>query len=99
MADQLSFNLSLPPDTLVQLWTPDEIYDRLDQQNINKFVEDRRVERKGPLVTPKVLAEYLSMWSNTQPHGGIIIVGVEDDGKITGLSKISSSQKNNLESL
>jgi ATP-dependent DNA helicase RecG len=99
MAEQLSFNLVLPERTLIQLWTPDEIYDRLDAQNIHQFAEDRRVERKGAAVQPKVLAEYLSMWSNTQPHGGLIIVGIENDGKVTGCRQMSIPYKNSLESL
>lgn len=99
MAEQLSFNLTLPAQSLIQLWTPDEIYDRLSDGNISQFVEDRRVERKGTNVQPKALAEYLSMWSNTQPHGGLIIVGVDNDGTISGCKNLATSHKNNLENL
>lgn len=99
MAEQLSFNLVLPSESLIQLWTPDEIYDRLNEANLHQFVEDKRVERKSIQVQPKTLAEYLSMWSNTQPHGGIIIVGVENNGRVTGCAKMAPEHKNNLESL
>ena len=34
--------------------------------------------------TPMLLAVYVSMWANTPPAGGLIAVGIEDDGKITG---------------
>lgn len=97
--DQLSFDLPLPAAGLTQLWTPIEIYERLDAENIYKFLEDRRVEHKGIGVQPKALAEYLSMWSNTQPHGGLIIVGINNAGQIEGCNALSQSHKNSLESL
>jgi ATP-dependent DNA helicase RecG len=99
VTEQFSFDLTLPEERLVQLWTPDEIYDRLSEHNLKQFLEDRRIERKNGSVQPKAMAEYLSMWSNTQPHGGIILVGIEDDGKITGCRNISIEHKNALESL
>lgn len=99
MSQQLTFDLSFPSETLIQLWTPDEIYDRIDASNVLAFVEDRRVERKGIGVQPKALAEYLSMWSNTQPHGGIIIVGINNGGEVEGCLGLSPARKNDLESL
>ncbi|MFC6048630.1 helix-turn-helix domain-containing protein [Methylobacterium hispanicum] len=99
MDEQFAFKLVPPRAELIQLWTPDEIYDRLDLYNIEQFVEDRRVERKSASVQPRALAEYLSMWSNTQPHGGIIIVGIDDSGRLSGCKKIAASHKNTLESL
>lgn len=99
MAEQLSLNLELPESEMLQLWSPDEIYDRLTEATLPRLVENRRVERKGVNVQAKTLAEYLSMWSNTQPHGGLIIVGVENNGKISGFSGTSPQHKNDLESL
>lgn len=99
MAEQLSFDLPLPLPGQIQLWTPDEIYDRLDASSIDLFKENRRIERKGAAVQRNALAEYLSMWSNTQPHGGIILVGVENDGTVTGCARMSREHKNEIESL
>lgn len=99
MAEQLSLELVLPEEKLLQLWTPDEIYDRLNSKNIQAFVEDRRVERKNSRVSAKTLAEYLSMWSNTQPHGGIVIVGIDDNGAISGCTSLSPERKNEIEAL
>jgi len=45
------------------------------------------------------MAEYLSMWSNTQPHGGIILVGIANDGTIEGCKSLGTEGKNNLEKL
>lgn len=99
MDEQLSLGLIFPADELKQLWTPDDIYDRLDEEAVRVFAEDRRVERKGIGVQPNALAEYLSMWSNTQPHGGLIFVGVDNDGSIAGCKSLSPSHKNALETL
>ena len=99
MSRQLTLSFDPPTDTLIQLWTPDEIYDRASDANISIFSEDRRFERKGAAVQPKSLAEYLSMWSNTQPHGGLIAVGIENDGTISGCKGLSPNKKNALESL
>jgi ATP-dependent DNA helicase RecG len=99
MGEQLSLSLTFPTDELKQLWSPDEIYDRLDAVTIKEFVEDRRVERKGAGVQAKALGDYLSMWSNTQPHGGLIFVGVENNGDISGCKGMAVAHKNALETL
>ena len=97
--EQFSFDLTSADTGLIQLWTPDEVYDRLTSTNVRQFVEDRRVERKGQSVQAKTLAEYLSMWSNTQPHGGLIIVGISDKGEIQGCKSLTQQNRNSLESL
>lgn len=99
MGEQLAFTLPIPAEGLVQLWTPSEIFERLDSGNVEHFVEDRRIERKSVSVQPRTLSEYLSMWSNTQPHGGLIIIGVDDAGRVTGCKSAAISHRNSLESL
>ncbi len=37
------------------------------------------------------------MWSNTAPDGGLILVGVSDDGSITGCKSLDPKDKNTLE--
>jgi ATP-dependent DNA helicase RecG len=59
--------------------------------------EDRRVERKPSGVHGKELGEYLSMWANTVPDGGIIVVGMDDDGQFSGCHNLDSNQINALE--
>jgi hypothetical protein len=39
------------------------------------------------------------MWSNTQPHGGLIFVGIEDHGRISGCKSMSQGHKNTPENL
>ena len=38
------------------------------------------------------------MWANTAPDGGILVVGMEDDGAVSGCDKLSIHQINHLES-
>ena len=81
----------------LQLMTPDEIYARADQDLLYKLREDRRIERKPPGFQLRPLGEYFSMWANTRPDGGLILVGVEDDGTPTGCSGLSQDRLNELE--
>jgi ATP-dependent DNA helicase RecG len=100
MPEQLSLDLPSPHPPLPelrQLWTPDDIYGSLDESLLRQFAEDRRVERKSARVEPKALGDYFSMWANTSPEGGIILVGVENDGSISGCRKLSDRQKNDIE--
>lgn len=78
MTEQLTLDLippSPPVPGLPELWTPDDIFATLDEQLLRNFVEDRRLERKTGATAPKDLADYLSMYANTQPHGGVIVRG------------------------
>ena len=65
-------------------WTPDEIYEGVDADRLSNFYEDDRFQRKPAGIHSDALAVYVSMWANTPPAGGLIAVGIEDDGKITG---------------
>jgi ATP-dependent DNA helicase RecG len=96
---QLELDFSTPLPTLPQLWTPDDIYVACDQATISLFREDNRVERKIATISQKALSEYVSMWANTQPHGGITFIGVEDTGKVVGCKAIEQSHLNDLKSV
>jgi ATP-dependent DNA helicase RecG len=65
------------------LLTPDEIYEA-SATLVPTLKEDRRVERKPPRFDPKALGDYFSMWANTQPDGGLILVGIGDGGELIG---------------
>ncbi|PJI55824.1 hypothetical protein CTI14_01640 [Methylobacterium radiotolerans] len=96
---QLAFDFNAPLDTLPQLWTPDDIYDALNEETVQRFREDSRIERKRASVTQRDLADNLSMWANTQPTGGIIFVGVENDGSISGCASIEQEHINQIETV
>src|SRR5262245_18255385 len=72
--------------SVLELWTPDEIFDNATQDTLAKFYEDQRVERKSAGIHADSLATYVCMWANTPPDGGVMALGVEDDGSVTGCS-------------
>ncbi len=81
--------------------TVDEIYERASVDMIRALQkEDRRIERKPAGMHSLALGDYFSMWANTAPDGGVIVIGMEDDeaGTVTGCSKLSMHQLNRLES-
>ncbi len=90
MIEQLALDFeAVPPPRpeLVELWTPDDILAAAKKDGTefpSRFREDSRVEWKSAKYDPKDLADYFSMWANTQPHGGLIVVGVEKNGAISG---------------
>lgn len=81
------------------IWTPRDIWARLNQQIIEYLGEDRRFERKGcRKIGLDDLATYYSTFSNT-PDGGLIIYGVENDGEIVGCNSLSQNQLNDIETV
>jgi ATP-dependent DNA helicase RecG len=84
MAEQVEMDFGPPLPTLPQLWTPDDIFETCTAETIQAFKEDHRVERKPGSIKQNALADYVSMWANTQPHGGITLLGVADNGSIIG---------------
>jgi ATP-dependent DNA helicase RecG len=95
----LQFQLSFSFDTPSSLLTPDEIFQLSGAELLRrlKIKEDRRIERKAAGVQPRLLGEYFSMWANTSPCGGLVIVGMEDDGTLTGCHHLSANQINDRE--
>ena len=79
------------------LLSPDEIYTDADQFLLSKLAEDRRLERKPPGIHGKHLGDYVSMWANTVPDGGLIVVGMENDGAFSGCHRLTADQLNILE--
>ncbi|QCO17179.1 hypothetical protein D3869_18115 (plasmid) [Azospirillum brasilense] len=72
---------------LLELWTPDDIFAAAIRQGgeaLVRFAEDSRIEWKSAKYEPKDLGDYFSMWANTQPSGGLVVVGIEKNGKVGG---------------
>ena len=101
--EQLAFKLDgVPPPRpdLTELWTPDDIYSAIcvDSSVLPiQFREDNRIEWKSARIEPKDLPDYFSMWANTQPEGGIIVVGVEKNGDVTGCLHVGMDRVQQLE--
>ena len=93
MVDQLELSL----EARARLLTVDEIYSLADAAWLKILKEDRRVERKSPGIHARDLAQWFSMWANTAPHGGIIAIGVSDNGEIEGILSASVKHINEIE--
>ena len=77
--------------------SPDEIYASASQELLEKLAEDCRIERKPPGIHRDKLSRYFSMWANTPPYGGLVVIGMGDDGTILGCDSLSAGQLNTLE--
>ena len=78
--------------------SPDQIYARASQKLLETLREDRRIERKPIGIHPDELAKNFSMWANTKPDGGIVVVGIEDDGTVlAGGASVTVDAINRLE--
>jgi ATP-dependent DNA helicase RecG len=78
----------------IALLTPDEIFANASESLLTKLREDPRIERKPGGYHREPLATYISMWANTSPEGGIIALGINDDGTFAGCSEVSQDQLN-----
>lgn len=77
--------------------SPDEIYANASQELLEKLAEDSRIERKPPGIHREKLARYFSMWGNSPPYGGLIVIGIGDEGAILGCSELDAKQLNRIE--
>jgi ATP-dependent DNA helicase RecG len=94
---QLAFVWEAPRTSHVRLMSVDEIYEQITQPLLSELEEDNRFERKPPGVSGRLLGEYFAMYANTEPDGGMIGIGIEDDGSITGLNQYEQKRINDLE--
>jgi ATP-dependent DNA helicase RecG len=93
---QTSFDFDVKPK-LELLMSPDEIFEQADESFVSKFPEDHRIERKSTSYSGERLGEYVCMWANTSPDGGLIAYGVFNDGTIEGCKHLSQEPLNKLE--
>jgi ATP-dependent DNA helicase RecG len=89
--------LVLTFDGVPALLSVAEIYENLSLDLLSRLREDRRVERKPAGYQPKYLADYLSMFANTKPDGGIVVLGMENTGSVSGCSHLTMERVNDLE--
>jgi len=97
MPEQLSFDFAPPSERLPQLWSVEEVFQAANQHILQKFKEDRRLDWKSSRIQPGALAESISMFANTAPDGGVIVVGIENDGKIAGCVSVGHARLNAIE--
>jgi ATP-dependent DNA helicase RecG len=80
------------------LLSEDEIYNLADAKLIQALQEDDRIERKPAGIHAEHLGNYFNMWSNTPANGGLIAVGIDDDGGLSGCIKADIQHINDLQS-
>ena len=93
----MEIQLTLSFETLLPILSPDDIYASLGPGLLDSLKEDRRIERKPAGTHARVLGDYFSMWANTAPEGGLIFLGLEDNGSISGCSSLSEQELNERE--
>ena len=96
-ADKRMTQLMLSFEAPLTLLSADEIFQAADHALLAMLREDRRIERKPANTHGRVLGEYFSMWANTAPEGGLIVLGMENDGTFSGCSSLSASELNDRE--
>ena len=96
MERQLRFELDFE-DKPELLLSPEDIFSKADEDLLRRLAENRRIERKPPAFTGSRLGEYICMWANTSPDGGLIVSGMADKGGFIGCASLSQKQINNLE--
>lgn len=95
--EQLLFNFDVCEKADPKLLSVDEIYSNADQELLTEIEEGRRYERKPRGIHQKELGTYVSMFANSPPDGGIIAVGVTDDGAFKGCKELTQTQINRVE--
>lgn len=79
--------------------SPDEIFEQAEEAFLRRFAEDRRIERKPASYSGSSLGEYLCMWANTAPDGGIIVVGMKDNGSFEGCNRLDQEKLNKIDKI
>ena len=79
------------------LWTPRDIWVRLNQRMLTHFSEDRRVEyKRAQKINFDDMATYYSAFSNT-PDGGVLVFGCDSKGVPTGCADVDPRMINRIE--
>jgi len=97
MPEQLGFELRPPPTKRIYSLSTAEVFENFDAELLYQIREDRRFERKSANMKGKDMAPSLSMFANNSPDGGLLVIGVEDDGTVTGFQSQSEDAVNQLE--
>jgi ATP-dependent DNA helicase RecG len=98
LAEQLSLLEILERPTIEALFKPDALFAVEDAEFLRTLPEDTRFERKSAKVTGVALATLLSAFGNGPAvEGGVIAIGIADDGKIEGCKSLSDARRAEIE--
>jgi ATP-dependent DNA helicase RecG len=96
---QLDFLELLERPTVEALVKPDQVFESDDWRFVVSHPENTRFERKSARVDGRALAECLSAFGNGPAvEGGVLVIGIENDGTVTGCSSCSEENFKNLNS-
>lgn len=96
---QLSLLDLMEKPHLDALFKPDQIFESDDGAFIARLTEDTRFDRKSARIDGNGLAICLSAFGNGPAvEGGVVAVGIEKDGTITGCKSLSESRLQEIES-
>jgi ATP-dependent DNA helicase RecG len=94
MVEQLQL---FPEKQRLALMSPSEIFAALTPELIAQAGENRRIERKSARdIDFQDYAANYSAFSNT-PEGGVMVIGIENNGAESGCNRLSHEQLNNIE--
>ncbi|MBJ7441018.1 MAG: putative DNA binding domain-containing protein [Sphingopyxis sp.] len=94
--EQIGFDFEYLPKRTARHMSVDELYDDMSIHIAIDVEESQKIERKSAKIAARDLGVYFSMWANTPPFGGVIIVGVENDGKLSGCNSVSDEHLSDL---
>lgn len=93
----LPFDDAVDPAEILALWTPRDIWVRLNQSNMKSFAEGRRLDfKRAEKIDFEDLAIWYSMFSNTT-DGGVLVFGADSHGKAHGCLGLSDKALNRIE--
>lgn len=61
-----------------RMLSADEVFESASEELIRKLIEDRRFERKPTKFSGSPLGDYVCMFANSSPEGGLIVIGMAD---------------------
>jgi hypothetical protein len=98
VAKQLSFLELLERPTVEGLVKPDQVFTSDDWRFVVGHPENTRLDRKSARIAPAGLAECLSAFGNGPAvEGGVVVIGVEKDGTVTGCASLAEEKLQSLE--
>ncbi len=98
MVQQLSLLELLEQPTVEALVKPDHVFNTDDWQFVVQHPENTRFDRKSSRIASKGLAECLSAFGNGPAvEGGVVVIGIEKDGTVTGCSSLPEEKVQQLE--
>ena len=98
MSQQLSLLEILERPTVEGLAKPDQVFNSDDWRFVVAHPENTRFDRKSARIAPAALAEYLSGFGNGPAvEGGVLAIGIEKDGRVTGCKAMSEEKVQQLE--